>query len=805
MRLAVTRVALVLAFALAVTSIGPAPTHAQHTLLLTLFTSGQKAYEKGNYREALRIFLQCKEIAEKTSITPDHRAIMLQGLAETMRSLGMYKEAEPTFREALAVSETVPLRQNSTLPLIFNSMALLYQNLGRFAEAEAMWKQAEALTAKGDPNRTSSFLPVNNLARLYFTWGKIDEGAEYTQKAVRIAKKAPRTLALCYSDYNRGYLAFQRGQYGESEKAYKQGLEHCGSMFGKSHLYYSIVLTELAELYRKQSRYQDAGQALEEVLKIREATFAGDNPDITETRIQIGRVLCEEGKYAQAKEYIQRALKDSQTILGDKDNFLIGKAKHCMGNIYRQYGRYQDSEDMLNEALAAQEKVLGPDHLDVATLKRDLALVSQDRGNFSEAETLLKESLNAVEARTGPDHPDRAAAANALAHLYLRDGKLDAAQPLLKKSLELSERVLGENNTVTAAGARDLGELYLKQKNYTGAASCLQRALAINEALYGEKAPQLAADLMTLATIYGATGQSAQADPLLKRAAEIKNVLPGGESSASIQADQTPKAASSEFDRPVRDKWALVVGVSNFKDSSINLKYAAKDATDFSNFLVTSQKFKPDHVKLLTDDAATRENVIGMLGEKWLGAHAGPDDLVLVYVSSHGSQAQNDAGGVNFLVAHDTNKNSLAATGIPMQWLTKIVSEQVNSNRVVLILDVCHSGSAGEGGKALVRSALYDLNPKNLKIGKGQMIICSSLANQISWESKNYENSVFTRRLMEALESKKDETTILDAYRQLKVLVEAEVLRDRGNLQTPVLWNQHWIGKEPVIAVETTK
>jgi uncharacterized caspase-like protein len=250
----------------------------------------------------------------------------------------------------------------------------------------------------------------------------------------------------------------------------------------------------------------------------------------------------------------------------------------------------------------------------------------------------------------------------------------------------------------------------------------------------------------------------------------------------------------------VHDKWALVIGISNFKDSSINLKYAAKDATDFKNFLVTTEKFKPDHVKLLTDESASRDNIIGMLGDKWLANRVKPDDLVIVYVSSHGSSATTEAGGTNFLVAYDTNKNSLLATGIPMQWLTSIVSDQVQSDRIILIMDVCHSGAVGEGQKALTRTV--GLDPNVMKIGKGQMILCSSLAEQVSWESKGYENSVFTRRLMEALQTDKDKTTMMEAYKRLKVMVESEVLQDRGNLQTPLLVNKNWIGSDPALAVE---
>jgi uncharacterized caspase-like protein len=244
--------------------------------------------------------------------------------------------------------------------------------------------------------------------------------------------------------------------------------------------------------------------------------------------------------------------------------------------------------------------------------------------------------------------------------------------------------------------------------------------------------------------------------------------------------------------------------VSNFADPSINLKYATKDAIDFRNFLVEKEHFAPDHVRLLTDTKATRENIIGQLGDKWLGRVANRDDLVVVYVSSHGSTAQENAGGVNFLVAHDTRKDSLLATGIPMQWLTNIIKDQVHSDRVVMILDVCHGGAAAsDSSKGLVRTTGVDVN--GLALGTGQAVLCSSLADQLSWESRNYQNSVFTRRLIEALSKDGDKTTLKSAYDYLRDAVESEVLRDRGQMQTPVLNEKQWSGSDAVLSVIPTK
>src|SRR5687767_15034855 len=60
--------------------------------------------------------------------------------------------------------------------------------------------------------------------------------------------------------------------------------------------------------------------------------------------------------------------------------------------------------------------------------------------------------------------------------------------------------------------------------------------------------------------------------------------------------------APADIDSPVADKWALVVGVSRFKNASLNLQWAAKDAEDFRNYLVSKGQFDPEHVKLLTNE-----------------------------------------------------------------------------------------------------------------------------------------------------------------------------------------------------------
>lgn len=270
---------------------------------------------------------------------------------------------------------------------------------------------------------------------------------------------------------------------------------------------------------------------------------------------------------------------------------------------------------------------------------------------------------------------------------------------------------------------------------------------------------------------------------------------------APVQA-QTP-ATQATVNKPVHDKWAIVVGVSKFANPEIPaLKYASKDARDFYDYLVKEANFAPDHVRLILDEKATRRRILSELDNMFLGRVARPDDMIVLFFSTHGSPSQLDKMGKNFIVAYDTEPTELFATGIEMQSMTRDLKERVDAKRVLLVLDACHSGGVSPHSKGITRVGNFDTD--TLAIGNGQMVICSSEPDQQSWESKRYNNGVFTRNLLEGLRSKGQNTTIEDAFGRINELVQDEVRQDYpGNRQSPVLKSK-WEGEELILAVKPT-
>lgn len=279
----------------------------------------------------------------------------------------------------------------------------------------------------------------------------------------------------------------------------------------------------------------------------------------------------------------------------------------------------------------------------------------------------------------------------------------------------------------------------------------------------------------------------------LKSPSSINGTLRAGDSVSS----------QSDFNRPIKDKWAVVIGIGNFQDQTIpKLAYPAKDARDFRNFLVQQAGFQSDHVRLLLDKTATKERILTEIGEI-MPRLVGPDDLIVLYFSSHGSPADRDIARKNFLIAYDSKKSNLYPTSIGMQDLLSELTDRVGADRVLIVLDACHSGAADPNSKAIDFTSKLDV--EQIQVGKGNIVLSSSKSSERSWESKKYPNGIFTRILIDSLTKAGTNKGILGMFEDLKDDVSDEARQEFGERQTPHLKTDGWSGKDLIVSAPATK
>ncbi len=158
-----------------------------------------------------------------------------------------------------------------------------------------------------------------------------------------------------------------------------------------------------------------------------------------------------------------------------------------------------------------------------------------------------------------------------------------------------------------------------------------------------------------------------------------------------------------------------------------------------------------------------------------------------------------DAAGVEsdglskYLVPRDADPEALFSTAFPMEDIQRIFA-RIASERVVLLLDTCYSGSAGgrtfarQGTRAL---GVNDQFLERLARSKGRVIVTASGPNEVALESAELGHGVFTYHVLQGLEGKADLNrdglvTVSELYDYVEGQVE-RAARAAGGRQRPIM------------------
>ena len=109
----------------------------------------------------------------------------------------------------------------------------------------------------------------------------------------------------------------------------------------------------------------------------------------------------------------------------------------------RNLGKFAEAEQLLQRALAVDERSFGLNHPNVATCLNNLAALLLDTNRIEEAESLYRRALEIDERSFGADDPKVATCLNNLAQLHQATGRLQEAESLYRRALAIDEQGFG--------------------------------------------------------------------------------------------------------------------------------------------------------------------------------------------------------------------------------------------------------------------------------------------------------------------------------------------------------------------------
>ena len=191
-------------------------------------------------------------------------------------------------------------------------------------------------------------------------------------------------------------------------------------------------------------------------------------------------------------------------------------------------------------------------------------------------------------------------------------------------------------------------------------------------------------------------------------------------------------------------KFALLIGVSEYSEGLRPISSAILDVEAMRRVLEHPDMGAFDQVTVLPNpDKGSMEKAV-----EDLFANRQRDDLVLLYFTGHGLKDQKARF---FLSTRDTGRDQNGdfrrATALAASKLQEYITDS-RSQRQIIILDCCFSGALVQG-----MPIKGELNIQEELGGKGRAILTSSSPIEYSFESDNNDLSIYTKYLVEGIET----------------------------------------------------
>lgn len=268
----------------------------------------------------------------------------------------------------------------------------------------------------------------------------------------------------------------------------------------------------------------------------------------------------------------------------------------------------------------------------------------------------------------------------------------------------------------------------------------------------------------------------------------------GAASAFGVQLAGKSRAKPRAKPRPKPRRLLLAVGISDFADDHWpRLRFAGKDASDMAAFFKDRARPAFDRVNLVDDhhEPVTRTRIEAQL-DRLRAANISPADIVIVYISGHGTIDWQAAAGerqlARYIVTADTKVKDVAGTALSFQRLLAAF-RSLKSRKKALILDFCHSGT---GKSTLTPEILMSMAER--KGGyfpaiadeevAGEYILAASSWRQTASESAQLQNGIYTHFLLKGFEQDQNNdggVSLLEAHSYAR----AETAKFSQYAQTP--------------------
>ncbi|MBV8818459.1 MAG: tetratricopeptide repeat protein, partial [Acidobacteriaceae bacterium] len=176
-----------------------------------LMKQGFVFFRSGEFQNAIEKFRAAEQLTEVPGASLDRRAYSLNGIAMVYDELGRFTDAEKNYRRALASMEQFKGREDTVYASMLANLGGSFSTQGRLKEGEQMLREAIAIHQRLPSSQGLGLaMAENRLAKTLMTEHSFSEVDDLLTDAIKRMETVPdNALQLAMAMHNRGaFLAY---------------------------------------------------------------------------------------------------------------------------------------------------------------------------------------------------------------------------------------------------------------------------------------------------------------------------------------------------------------------------------------------------------------------------------------------------------------------------------------------------------------------------------------------------------------------------------------------------------------------
>jgi len=441
---------------------------------------------------------------------PETQAALALVIGRVYQRLGLKDRAQPFLQQSLSLRERLFGQSNLAVAESLLALAVLDQDRGEFAAAEASQRRAlDILRGRLGVEDAKVGDALNDLSATLIALAKYPEAESVLRQALVIHRKAHGNLheSVAGDLSNLGSVLRRAGKLAEAEAAHREALAIGRSVFGPVHPALARQVNNLAVVLRDEDRLEAAETFAREALGITRKLYGAEHPDIALQLSNLGSILRGRGDYGGAIAAAREGLEMRRRLLGP-DHEQVAMSLGNLGDLVEEQGDLAEARALYEEALRIQRKALGPEHPRNATALAHLADVSLAQGDVGRAEPLAREAMEIRRKALGEGHADFGTSLMTLGSIRLAAGASEEAEELERRGLAILGKALPAGSWRIADAQSRLGACLATRDQVKEAESLLVEGYEGLLRGRGARNPRTVAALQRLVAFYEKLGNA---------------------------------------------------------------------------------------------------------------------------------------------------------------------------------------------------------------------------------------------------------------------------------------------------------